>query len=260
MIGSSRWRGWGGDVVLVVTEPRALPSAEELVRSVIDVSEAACDLRRGDAELHRVNLGQGVPVRVTPRLAGLLRSAMRAARMTGGAVTPVDNRIDTESIPPIHPVPSYLDVRVEGDAVLAPWGASLDIDETARADTADRGAALAADDLECGVLLRIGDTAATAGTRPAGGWQVALPGRDDIELPGGTAIASRRAGEEAAANWRVVTVVAPDAVWADAAAQTALRSEIDAVAWLEQGELAARLVDGQGHVHTTTAWPDTCAA
>lgn len=260
MIGSSRWRGWGREVVLAVTEPRALRQAEEIARSAIGMSEAACDLRRGDAELHGVNLGQGVPVRVTPRLAALLRSAVRAARMTNGAVTPVGNRVDTESVPPVHPVPSYLDVRVEGDTVLVPWGASLDIDDTARADTADYGAALAADYLGCGVLLRIGDTAATAGTRPAGGWQVALPGSDDIELPAGTAIASRKTTEPAEDGWRVVTVVAPDAVWADAAAQTALHCEIGAVAWLEQYDLAARLVDRQGRVHTTAAWPDTYAA
>ncbi len=260
MIGSSRWREWGRDVVLAVTEPRALRHAEEIVRSAIGTSEAACDLRRGDAELHAVNLGQGVPVRVTPRLAALLGSAIRAARLTNGAVTPVGDHVDTESIPPVHPAPSYLDVRMEGDTVLAPWGASLDLDETARADTADYGAALAADSLECGVLLRIGDTAATAGTRPAGGWQVALPGSDDVELPAGTAIASRRGADPDEDSWRVVTVVAPDAVWADAAALTALHCEIGAVAWLEQYGLAARLVDRQGRVHTTAVWADTCAA
>lgn len=260
MIDTSRWRGWGRDVVLAVTEPGALGQAEEIVRSTIDVSEAACDLRRGDAELHAVNLGQGFPVRVSPRLSTLIRSALRAARMTDGAVTPVANRLDAESIPPVHPVPSYLDVRIEGDTVHAPWGAGLDIEETARADTADYGAALAAEGLECGVLVRIGDTAATAGTRPDGGWQVALPGRNDIELPAGTAVASRRAGDRADDPWRVVTVVAPDAVWADAAAQTALHCEVGAIAWLEQYALAGRLVDRRGQVHTTAAWPDSRAA
>lgn len=262
MISYSQWRGWGQDVVLAVTEPDALHRAESLVRSVIDASEIACDLQRGDAEIHTVNLAQGTPVRMSPRLSAMLRSALWAARMTGGAVTPVaadDNYVDAESTPPIHPVPNYLDVQIDNDTVLAPWGVSLDIGETAYADTVDRAASLVASDLECGVLVRIGEITATAGHCPAGGWQVRLPDHAGIELHTGTAMASRSL-REGAEQWRTVTVIAPDAVWADAAAETALHRGIGAVSWLEQYDLAARLVDEHGRIHTTTAWSDPRAA
>jgi FAD:protein FMN transferase len=262
MINSSQWWGWGEDIALAVTECAALDRAEELVRSVIAETEAACDLRRGDAEIHAVNLGQGTPVRVSPRLSALLRSALWAARMTDGAVNPLaadDLALDEESIHPIHPMPSYRDVHLDGETVLAPWGVSLDISQTARADTADRAAALVARSLECGVLVEIGATVASAGHCPAGGWQVSLPDHTVVELPTGSAMASRTADEQAD-RWRTVSVIAADAVWADAAAATALRRGIGAVSWLDQYELAARLVDMRGRIHTTRAWSSPRAA
>ena len=61
-------------------------------------------------------------------------------------------------------------------------------------------------------------------------------------------------------RWRLVSVIAPDAVWADAAAATALQRGIGALSWLEQYDLPARLVDTHGRVRTTTAWSDPKAA
>lgn len=262
MISSTQWRGWGEDVALVVTECAALGEAEELVRSVIEESAAACDLQRGDAEIHAVNLAQGTPVRVSPRLAALLRSALWAARMTDGAVDPVagdDAMLDEKSVPPIHPIPRYLDVQLDDDTVLAPWGASLDITATAHADVADRAATLVATVLECGVLVQMGETIATAGHCPAGGWQVSLPDHGIVELPAGAAMSSRAtAGDEEL--WSTVTVMAADAVWADAAAATALHRGIGALSWLEQYELPGRLIDSRGRIHTTPTWSDPRAA
>ncbi|WP_420753436.1 FAD:protein FMN transferase [Rhodococcus sp. O3] len=263
MIRFSRWRGWGERVTLAVTEYDALRDAERIVRDIVIESEAACNPQRGDAEIHAVNLAQGIPVQVSPRLSVLLRSALWAARMTGGVVDPLsadDSDLDEDSTAPIHPLPTYLDVQLDGETVLTPYGVSLDISETAKADTVDRAAAAVARDLECGVLVRMGETMATAGNCPAGGWQIDLPGGGTVELPAGAAMSTRTAGDSAESLWREVTVIAADAVWADAACATALRRGLGAMRWLEQYGLPARLFDENGHIHTTATWSNPRAA
>lgn len=274
MIGNIQWWGWDRQIAIAVTEPGALHRAEMLVRGAVAESEAACALERGDAEIHAVNLAQGIPVTTRPRLAEMLRSALWVARMTGGSVSPVgsdDADLDVEATPPIHPLPTYLDVQLDGTTVTVPFGLSFDLSATAHADTADYAAALVADSLECGVLVRIGEVSATAGHCPAGGWQVPLPDRGGVELPTGTAMASRTGTTGAAGRvhggdaddgyrWRAVSVMAQAAVWADAAAATALHRGIGAVSWLEQFDLPARLVDTRGRIHTTAGWSDPKAA
>ena len=263
MIRFSRWRGWGERVTLAVTECDALHDAERAVRAILAESEAVCDLRHGDAEIHAVNLAQGIPVQVSPRLSVLLRSALWAARMTDGAVDPLsadDTDLDENATSPIHPIPTYLDVQLYGETVLAPWGVSLDISETAKADTVDRAAFEVAHNLECGVLVRMGETMTTAGHCPAGGWQIDLPGGGSVEVPAGAAMSTRSSGDAARSVWDEVTVIAADAVWADAACATALRRGIGAMRWLEQYGLAARLIDENGHIHTTAAWSHPRAA
>ena len=271
MTGSNEWWEWDRKIALAVTEPHALHRARMIVRGVVAESAAVSDSRRGDAEIHSVNLAQGTPVTMSPRLASMLRSALWAARMTGGAVTPLDSddtSLDADAIPPIHPIPTYLDVQIDGDTVLAPFGVNLELGATAVADTVDYAASLVTSLLGCGVLVRIDSVVATAGRSPAGGWQVPLPDRGAVELPPGSAIASHvndvatsHIGDVTARDrWRIVTVIAPDAVWADAAAATALQRGIGALSWLEQYDLAARLVDTHGRVRTTTAWSDPKAA
>lgn len=268
MIRYSEWRGWGERVTLAVTEYDALHDAERIVRDVVADSEAVSNPQRGDAEIHAVNLAQGIPVQVSPRLSVLLRSALWAARMTDGVVDPLsadddgleDTGFDATALPPIHPVPTYLDVQLDGETVLTPWGVSLDISETAKADTVDRAAAAVARDLECGAMVRMGETMAAAGNCPAGGWQIDLPGGGTVELPAGAAMSTRSTDHFPASLWTEATVIAADAVWADAACATALRRGIGAMRWLEQYGLAARLIDGNGHIHTTAAWSDPRAA
>ncbi|UYP19805.1 hypothetical protein OED52_04400 [Rhodococcus sp. Z13] len=264
MIGSNEWWEWDRQIALAVTEPSALHRARMIVRGVVAESVAAADSRNGNAEIHGVNLAQGTPVPLGPRLASMIRSALRAARLTGGTVTPVDSddaSLDVESVPPIHPIPTYLDIHLDGDTVRAPFGVSIDLGGTISSDTADHAARLAARTLECGVLVRVDSVTATAGHCPAGGWQVPLPDRGFVELPTGHAMASHTGGvDDPEDRWRIVTVIADDAVWADAAARTALHRGIGAVSWLEQYDLAARLVDSHGRVRTTAAWSDPKAA
>ncbi|MFM1723385.1 MULTISPECIES: FAD:protein FMN transferase [Rhodococcus] len=266
MLVDTRWSAWGEEIEVQVTEGAALGPAVALAGSLIAEAEAACSLQRGDAEIHAVNLAQGLPVRVSVRLARLLRSALWVARMTDGAVSPLAVEDSPAEVPSIHPIPTFTDVQIDDDTVLAPWGASFDIAGVAKADTVDRASALVAHELECGVLVRIGFDVATAGHCPAGGWQVPVPGDGVIELPTETALATAGtdvtfAGHEpVGGEWEQVSVLAEDALWAHGAAAAARRRGVGAVTWLEQQELAARLVDRDGRVYTTYGWSHPHAA
>jgi thiamine biosynthesis lipoprotein len=192
-------------------------------------------------------------------MSALLRSALWAARMTDGVVNPLATEsADEDLIPTVHPAPSFLDVQIDDDVVFAPWGASFDITDTAKADTVDRAAELVARQLECGAAVRIGDVVATAGHCPAGGWQIPVPGDGEVELVNGTAMATAfgppLTEPPTVTEWETVTVIADDALWAYAASIAALSRGIGAIRWIEQHELRARLVDRSGRVYTTESW------
>ena len=173
MVPSTQWSTWGSEIEVRVTEGAALGCAADIVSAALADVRAACDLTRGDAEIHAVNMAQGVPVQASRRLLALIRSALWAARMTGGAVSPLSREpVDPARVPSIHLEPTFADVRVTGDTVFAPFGVCLDITGTAKAGTAHEAARVAATSLECGVLVRVGDVVATAGHCPIGGWQV----------------------------------------------------------------------------------------
>lgn len=262
----TRWSAWDEEIAVRVTEGAALGPAVGLVGAVIAEAESACSLRRGDAEIHAVNLAQGLPVRVSVRLAGLLRSALWVARMTDGAVSPLAIEEPPPRVPTIHPEPTFADVQIDDSTVFAPWGVTFDITATAKADTADRAAALAENELECGVSVRIGSVVATAGHCPAGGWQAWVPGDGTVELPTRAAMATVGAdltyGEHdpVSGQWEQVTVIAEDALWAYGGAAAAIRRGVGATSWLEEQELAARLVDRAGRVYTTCGWSHPHAA
>lgn len=266
MVSVEKWKVWGCLVEVDVTEGAALPEAAALIATVIEETESVCDLQRGDAEIHAVNLSQGAPVKVSTRMSALLRSALWAARMTNGVVDPLaadGGDVDGEQIPPVHLPPTFLDVQLDDDVVFAPWGASFDITDTAKADTVDRAAELVARELECGAAVSIGDVVATAGHCPAGGWQIPVPGDGVVELRNGTAMATAQHQEPDSVpsdatygftEWVQVTVVADDALWAYAASVAALHQGIGAIRWIGQNELRARLVDRLGRVYTTENW------
>ncbi|WP_305094155.1 FAD:protein FMN transferase [Prescottella sp. R16] len=265
MLVDTRWNAWNEEITVQVTEGAALAPAARRVGALIAEAESASSLRRGDAEIHAVNLAQGRPVRVSASLARLLRSALWVARMTDGAVGPLAVEPPPSGVPSIHPEPTFEDVRIDDATVHAPYGAYFDITGTAKADTVGRAAILVAGDLECGVLVRIGAVVATGGHPPAGGWQVGLPGNTSIELSPGAALATAAAPDRDPDDvlpgaWTQVTVVTDDAVGAYGAATAALRRGVGAVSWLQEQELAARLVDRAGRVHTTSAWQHPHAA
>ncbi|GAA4488889.1 hypothetical protein GCM10023094_49510 [Rhodococcus olei] len=264
MAPSTSWSTWGSEVEVRVTEWAALSEATAIVRATLSEVRAACDLGRGDAEIHTVNQAQGTPVRVSSQLGGLIRAALWAARMTGGAVSPLSvecARVGEQT--PAQPAPCFLDVRVDGDTVFAPFGAFLDITGTAKAGAAHRVARRAADTLECGVLVRVDEVVATWGHCPIGGWQVeagsAVPGRGaQVEVRAGSALASARAPAAAGgapdSGLDCVTVVADDGLWAYAAALAAVGQGVAALRWLTENDLAARVAYRHGSVRITDAW------
>ncbi|MFC4603375.1 hypothetical protein [Rhodococcus kronopolitis] len=268
MVPSTQWSTWGSDIEVRVTEWAALGEAADIVAAALSDVRAACDLSCGDAELHAVNLAQGTPVQASRRLLALIRSALWAARMTGGAVSPLSrDTADPVLVPPIHPEPTFADIRVSGDTVLAPFGVCLDITGTAKAGTAHEAARVAAGMLECGVLVRIDDVVATAGHCPIGGWQVLVGGNATarvthsaavVEVLTGNALSSVSAAVpgrgDVDAGLETVTVLTDDGLWAYAAATAALGRGVAALRWLAENDLAGRVAYRRGAVRTTEAW------
>jgi thiamine biosynthesis lipoprotein len=68
-------------------------------------------------------------------------------------------------------------------------------------------------------------------------------------------IVDPRTGRPATGPWRTVTVAAPSALAANTASTAALVRGERALSWLDEHNLAARLVATDGSVLTTRRWP-----
>jgi thiamine biosynthesis lipoprotein len=183
---------FGTTAVLLVTDPAALGAA----RAIADRELAAVDLAasrfRADSELTALNRADGAARPVSPLLGDLIGAALRAARLTGGAVDPtcgaaLDSlgydrdfeqiRAGTPAGAPgsaAVPVPGWAKVELDAGAGRARLrdGARLDLGATAKAWAADRCAELIAGQVGGGVLVSLGGDIAVAGTAPDGGWRV----------------------------------------------------------------------------------------
>ncbi|MGH7778008.1 MAG: FAD:protein FMN transferase, partial [Candidatus Dormibacterales bacterium] len=78
----------GTMVKLVVTRPAGLKAAKVALDAVVARIDAACSHLRQESELSRLNARAGQEVHVSPLLAAALAAALRAARLSGGAVDP----------------------------------------------------------------------------------------------------------------------------------------------------------------------------
>ncbi|KAB1990287.1 FAD:protein FMN transferase [Streptomyces triticiradicis] len=182
----------GTTAEVLVTDPGALPVAEEVLRDELRAVDLACSRFRPDSELTRVNLSAGNPVTVSERFAEALRAALRAARITGGAVDPTVGRAvialgydrtfasvrpdEARSVPVGRPAPGWQRIRWNQRTrqLRLPPHTRLDLGATAKALTSDRAAGRAAAATGCGVLVNLGGDLATAGPAPEGGWRIAL--------------------------------------------------------------------------------------
>jgi FAD:protein FMN transferase len=185
----------------------------------------------------------------------------------------VDLRVSTRR-------PRWHDIRVSGRTLTVPADIRLDLGATAKAIAADLSAAKVAEQLGVGALVSLGGDIATAGNEPVGGWEILVqdvpedPGQQ-VSLAPGAAMATSstqkrrwmsggyarhhildpRFGLPAEIVWRTVTVASSSCLHANALSTASVIRGFGAVRWLEDLKVAARLVDAEGRVVTTSLWP-----
>ena len=205
----------GTTVRVVVTDPDVLPDAERLTREHLDALDRAVSRFRPDSEISRLAAAAitgPATHAASPVLAGSLRAALRAARLTDGLVDPTLGRAmeaagydaDLDEVrdgalrtPRGADVPGWRQVVIDPvtDVVEVPAGCLLDLGATAKAHAADEIARHLAAALPGGVLVDLGGDIATGGAVPAGGWQVGVEGptgtvRQVVALRRGQAVAT----------------------------------------------------------------------
>lgn len=188
------------------------------------------------------------------------------------------------AVPPA-PVPGWWRIRLDAERheVVLPRGVLLDLGATAKAWAADRAAARAADATGCGVLVGLGGDIAVAGRSPRHGWGISVgddhartdPERDPAVAisSGGLATSSTtcrawqragravhhivdpRTGDIPGPVWRTVSVTAATCVDANSATTAAIVLGHQAIDWLTEHRLPARLVSVDGRVRTVAGWP-----
>jgi thiamine biosynthesis lipoprotein len=220
----------GTTVRLVVTEPDALAEAAALTREHLAVLDRAASRFRPDSEVSRLARAAAhgpASLTVSPVLAGCVRAALRAARLTDGLVDPTVGRAvehsgydeDLAAVrargagprpwPPAARVHGWRSVSVDPvtDRVEVPRGCLLDLGATAKAHSADVLAERLAARLPGGVLVNLGGDIALGGSAPAGGWQV---GVEDAEGRVVQVLALHAGQAVATSSTRLRTWVAPD--------------------------------------------------
>lgn len=183
-----RFPAIGTTAVLLVTEPAAAPVAAAVLRAHLADLDRACSRFRADSEIRGLERTAGSPVPVSPLLAEILDTALRAAELTDGLVDPTVGTtmaaigydrdfaalpVDGPAVVPL-PAPGWWRIgwNPRRREVLLPRGIALDLGATAKALAADRAAARIADTAGCGVLVSLGGDLAVAGPHPADGWRV----------------------------------------------------------------------------------------
>jgi len=288
---------WSSTASVVVTDPAALGQVVDIVRSGLDDVDRACSRFRPDSELAGLTAGTS---RLSPLLADLVGTALDAAEASGGLVDPTvggtmqalgyDRSIelmpaDGAPVRLVQHVPGWRQVHLYGDRLELPREILLDLGAAAKARAADLLARRAAETVGTGVLVELGGDIATAGPTPDGGWQVLVRDTEDdaacqVTLAADSAIATsstvrrtwRRGGVRihhvvdprtaapAAPVWRSATVAASSCVEANTASTAAIVLGRDAVGWLSERGLTARLVDQQHRVVRVGSWPREAAA
>ncbi len=196
---AARFTALGTTAELVVDDPGGLEPARAVLVEELASLDAACSRFRDDSDLTRVNARAGRWAAVSPHLIEALLAALRAARLTGGAVDPTVGAAvrrlgydrDFAEVAATGPAVRVTFSRVAGwqtvdvdparGLVRVPRGVELDLGATAKAWCADRAATRAAALIGRGVLVSLGGDVAVAGPAPAGGWPVAV-GEDHREL------------------------------------------------------------------------------
>ncbi len=203
---SASFPALGTTARILVTDHAALDEASEEVRAEVAAIDAACSRFRPDSELSALNDGAGGPVQVSALFLDALDVALRAARATGGKVTPtvgsamrllgydrdfseVNKKGGALQLEAVS-LPGWRAARVDRatSSVQVPEGVELDLGATAKAFCSDRAARAAVARAGGGVLVSLGGDIAVAGATPGGGWPVRVTHNhaDPIDAPGQT--------------------------------------------------------------------------
>ncbi|HEX5404114.1 MAG TPA: FAD:protein FMN transferase [Pseudonocardiaceae bacterium] len=290
---TQQWSIWSTAARIVVTDPATLPAARRVVDSVLAAVDAACNRFHAYSELCRLDLTPGAPTQVSPLLAELIDTALRAAESTGGAVDPTigiameslgyDRDLalvpaDGAAVPfVVRRAPGWQQVELRGQEVTIPPGVRLDLGATGKAFAADLCATLVASSCGTGVLVSLGGDIATAGDGPTGGWRVLVadgPGQPatTVRLAAGMAMATsstisrrwRRGGRLLHHVLDPRTCLPVDPVWrtVSVVAQSCVDANTQSTAALVRGlaaparlTLPARFVAADGSVRTAGGWP-----
>jgi thiamine biosynthesis lipoprotein len=186
----------------------------------------------------------------------------------------------------IVPAAGWRAIAIDRDrsVVRVPAGVEIDLGATAKALAADRSAHAAALATGSGVLVNLGGDLAVAGPPPADGWSILVtddhrssPDADGQTIAvreGGLATSSTtvrrwraggdehhhildpRSGLPAEEVWRTVSVAAATCVDANTASTAAVVRGREALSWLREAGLPARLVGLDGTVAYTGSWPE----
>jgi thiamine biosynthesis lipoprotein len=292
-LGRAEFPIWGGQAVVAVTDQSGLSAALAHVKRTVAAVDLACSSFREDSELALLNRSPGEDVVVSRLLFDAVREAIRAARLTDGAVDPTVGQVlvalhinPALSDQPvrIEPVPGYAVVKLDepNSSIRLPTGAQLDLGATAKALAADMAASAARAAAGCGVLVGLCGDIAVAGETPEGGWQIRVtddhrngdaPGQTVAIQSGGLATSSvtvRRSadgpdavhhlidpatGRPVDGPWRTVSVTAASCADANTASTAAIVLGEHAPDWLEENNLPARLVAHDGAVSYAAGWP-----
>lgn len=284
---------WGGEAVVAVSEQSRLDAALTEVKRAVAAFDNTCSSFRDDSELALLNASAGEEVLVSPLLFKAVKEALRAARLTGGAVDPTVGLalIAHGIIPPssdqpvrITAAPGYTAVKVSESrhSITVVSGVRLDLGATTKALAADVAAQAAAAAAGCGVLVSLCGDIAVDGTPPDAGWDVRVtddhrrgdaPGQTVAVRAGGLATSSvtvRRttigtqtahhlidpsSGRPAEGPWRTASATADSCLDANIASTAAIVLGAHAPDWLERHRIPARLVANDGAVRYTAGWP-----
>ena len=185
-------RALGTTAEVLVNGITSLARATALLCAQLKRMDLLASRFRADSELSRLNADTGRPVLVSEAMAELIEAALRAARLTDGAVDPTIeasmnrsgydrdfaamDKDQPEERPAAQPVPGWACIGWDATSrrVSLPRGVTLDLAATAKAACADRAAAVISRELGCGVLVSIGGDLSIAGPPPEGGWRVGL--------------------------------------------------------------------------------------
>ena len=275
----------GTEAVVVVTDGAALDDACAAVRAELAEIDLACSRFRADSELTSVNAAAGHWAPASPPLLDAISAALRAARLTGGDVTPTVGEAmvllgydrDFTAVPAVDggtpvaragAVPGWRAVRLDRrrGRVRVPAGVQLDLGATAKALAADRAAARAAAAAGPGrgVLVGLGGDIASAGPAPEAGWRVRVadwhgagpqaPGQTVRVDGGAVATSSTTVRHWARGGERLHHIVDPatgrpaPVVWrtVSVAAATCLDANVAATAAIIRGAAAPAWLAGLG--------------